>query len=98
MVKEFINPMHDDGNDRMRVRLTIVKGRLKNFVFQYETFLRQQWHPVIRYDLAHGFFHQDILKPRGEKEQIIIEIETLSEAAIFAEKDIQNNWQFYKLR
>ncbi len=53
---------------------------------------------IVRYDLAHGFFHRDVMKPDGEKEKTIIEISGLLEASIFAEQDIKDKWEFYKHR
>jgi hypothetical protein len=52
----------------------------------------------VRYDLAHGFFHRDVMKPNGEKEKTVIQIAGLEEAAIFAEQDIKDKWEFYKQR
>ena len=34
----------------------------------------KKWTPIVRYDLAHGFFHHDVMKPDGEKEKTLIEI------------------------
>lgn len=38
------------------------------------------------------------MKPYGEKEKTVIQIAQLQEAAIFAEQDIKDKWEFYKQR
>ncbi len=98
MIKEFVKSLHEDGNERLRVRLTIKKGELVDILFQYESFIKNKWTSIVRYDLAHGFFHRDVLKPDGEKEKTVIEIAGLMQASIFAEQDIKDKWEFYKQR
>ena len=98
MIKEFTKSLNDDDNERLRVRLSIKKGELNNLVFQYESLIAKKWTPIVRYDLAHGFFHRDVMKPNGEKEKTVIEIAGLREASIFAEQDIKDKWEFYKQR
>ncbi|HKR06034.1 MAG TPA: hypothetical protein VJY62_15465 [Bacteroidia bacterium] len=85
MIKEFVKALDDDGVERLRVRLTIKKGKLTDVVFQYESLIEKKWAAIVRYDLAHGFFHRDVMKPNGEKEKTVIEITGLKEASIFAE-------------
>jgi hypothetical protein len=98
MIKEFVKSLDEEGNERMRVKLMIKKGKLIDIVFQYESLIIRKWTPIIRYDLAHGFFHRDVMKAGGEKEKTVIEIAGLSEASIFAEQDIKDKWEFYKQR
>jgi hypothetical protein len=54
--------------------------------------------PIVRYDCAHGFFHRDLLFPRGEKEKQTITITSLEDALNYAEQDIKDRWEFYKDR
>ena len=98
MIKEFIKSLDEEGNERMRVRLTITKGKLTDIVFQYESLIENKWTPIVRYDMAHSFFHRDVMKPNKEKEKTVIEIHGMKESAIFAEQDIKDKWEFYKLR
>ncbi len=56
MIKEFLKSLDEDGNERLRVRLTIRKGELTDIVFQYESFINNKQAAIVRYDLAHGFF------------------------------------------
>lgn len=98
MIKEFVKSLDEERNERIRVRLSIEHGELVDIVFQYESFIAKKWTPIVRYDLAHGFFHRDVMKPYGEKEKTVIQIAQLQEAAIFAEQDIKDKWEFYKQR
>ncbi len=98
MVKEFVKLLDEENNERLRVRLIIKKGKLTDIVFQYESLIVKVWTPIVRYDLAHGFFHRDVMKPGGGKEKTVIEIAGLKEASIFAEQDIKDKWEFYKQR
>lgn len=72
--KEFESFLDNTGNERLRVRLRNEKGLLIDVVFQYESFIDNKWHPIVRYDCAHGYFHRDAMKPNGEKEMQAIEI------------------------
>ena len=67
-----------------------------NFVVQYETFLETDWHAVVRYDLAHNFFHRDIMNHKGEKEKQTLPIENLKDALNFAEQDLKDRWESYR--
>lgn len=96
--KDFESFLDNSGNERLRVRLKNVKGLLIDVVFQYESFIDNKWHPIVRYDCAHGYFHRDTMKPNGEKEKQTIEIDNLKDAARYAEQDLRDRWQWYKER
>jgi hypothetical protein len=98
MIKEFVKWLDEEKDERMRVRLSVEHGKLTDIVFQYESLIAKKWTSIVRYDLAHGFFHRDVMKPNGEKEKTVIQIAGLQEAAIFAEQDIKDKWEFYKQR
>ena len=46
MHKEFLKTLDDEGNERLRVRLSIVKGELRDIVFQYETLIEKNGQPL----------------------------------------------------
>ena len=75
--KYFFILLDTDGFDRLRIRIETVKGEVKYFVVQYEALLKEEWIPIVRYDLAHGFFHRDVMMPKGEKEKQSINITNL---------------------
>ncbi len=41
------------------------RGQIVEFRIQYETLIAGEWHPVVRYDSAHGQPHRDILHRDG---------------------------------
>jgi hypothetical protein len=64
-------------------------------VVQYETFFDGNWHPVARYDTAHGFFHQDLSTSRGNLKYRIA-VHDLGQALTYAIQDLKENWQRYR--
>lgn len=94
--KYFIVPPGKSVNDRLRISIKAFKGKVKYFMVQYEIFLNNEWIAVVRYDLAHGFFHRDVMNPKGEKEKQVIVINNLEDALNYAQQDLKDRWEFYK--
>lgn len=87
-----------DENIAMRVRFSITRGEVEGFVVQLESFLNEKWRPIVRYDTAHGFTHQDVLHPFDETQKIELESQDFNEALTFAIQDLSENWDFYVRR
>ena len=96
--KEFIKNLGDSDKERLRVKLTIDRGKVIDFVFQYESFINEQWREIVRYDISHGFFHRDFITQKGEKEKTRIEMPDIKTSATYAEQDIKDKWEFYKTK
>lgn len=96
--KEFFKILDREGFDRLRVRLEIDKRELINIIVQYESLIDNKWTAIIRYDIEHGFFHRDMMTPKGEKIKTPIDISDLNSATIYAEQDIKDKWEHYKQR
>ena len=96
--KEFTKAITVDGNDRLRVRIVTKKGSVTDVVDQYEARIKERWHPIVRYDCSHGFFHRDMLNFKAEGEKKIIPINNLKDALTYAEQDIMDRWEWYKER
>jgi len=79
----------------VRVRITKERGRILSFVVQLECLVEDDWFPIVRYDTAHGFAHQDILKPDGTKEKQSIPVTDFNEALNYAQRDIKAHWHYY---
>jgi anaerobic glycerol-3-phosphate dehydrogenase len=94
--KEFTKELTEDGDDRLRVKINAEKGRVNDIVIQYESKIKDKWHAIVRYDCSHGFFHRDILNPKGEKVKQPISISNLMDALTYAEQDIKDRWEWYK--
>ena len=94
--KEFYIYLGNKITDRIRVKFEKEKGMINDLVIQYEALINRKWHPIVRYDCAHGFFHRDLLHPNGEKEKKEIEMPDLNTAFAFARQDIEDRWKWYK--
>jgi len=61
----FIIYLDDSQKHRHRHWHISEKGKIVEFVIQYEAYNGAQWHPIRRYDTAHGHPHRDILHADG---------------------------------
>ena len=95
-VVEYVAPLGSDG--RRRVRHVRVQGRIVEFMVQYEIKIGGEWHPVVRYDTAHGFAHQDILHWRRPAEKRDLPGRDYNLTLSFAEDDLRRNWNAYRER
>ena len=95
---EFIIYLDNQQLNRLRVRLITENGELIDVLYQYESFINDNWVAIVRYDCAHGFFHRDVLMPNGDKEKKSIEIDSLKNASKYAEQDLKDRWEWYKER
>ena len=87
--KEFIKIISPEGGDRLRIRITTQKGKVVNVMVQYEAKITGTWHEIVRYDCSHGFFHRDVIYPKGKNEKQPIRIENLNDALQYAEQDLK---------
>ena len=72
--KEFTKVISHSGDDRLRLRIETKNGKVVDIVVQYEGKFNDEWHPIVRYDCAHGFLHRDVLFPGGKKEKQPLDI------------------------
>jgi hypothetical protein len=84
-----------DEHNAFRVRFSIDKGQLIRFVVQLESKIENKWHPIVRYDTAHGFAHQDVLHPYNDAQKITLNLQNYNEALTFAIQDLSENWVQY---
>lgn len=75
--KEFTKVLSIEGDDRLRIKITTKKGEVADIVVQYESKMKDKWYPIVRYDCSHGYFHRDILNPKGEEIKNPIPFKTL---------------------
>lgn len=73
-----------------------LKGKVVSFSVQLELKHKERWHPVVRYDTAHGFAHKDIINPDGSIDKSPLFLQDYNEALIFAEGDLKDNWESYR--
>jgi len=65
---EFLKDLDKSGSDRLRVKLKIDRGKLIDVLYQFESFINNEWKEIVRYDCAHGYFYRDVIYPNGTKE------------------------------
>lgn len=87
-----------DAYNAARIRFEVDHGRVLRFVVQLECRFEGDWHPVVRYDTAHGFAHRDLLRPSGEVEKTETETQDYNEALTYAIDDLTANWVMYRRR
>jgi hypothetical protein len=84
--------------DRIRVGFKKDRGKIIEFIVQYETLVRGEWQVVVRYDTAHGKPHTDVIRPDGTKEKRLLHFPNFNDAFSYAEEDIKANWDQYRKR
>ena len=94
--KEFTKELSPKGEDRLRIKLDVEKGKVIDVVVQYEAKIKDRWYSIVRYDCSHGYFHRDLLNLKGEETKQSIAIRNLKDALTYAEQDIKDRWEWYK--
>jgi hypothetical protein len=84
--------------DRLRIKFVVERGRVNRIdLVQYEAEIHGQWWAVVRYDMAHGYFHRDVVKPDGMvAEKLVIPYRELGEALTMALEELHRQWPFYR--
>jgi hypothetical protein len=72
-------------------------GKIVRFMVQLEVTVGSTWKEVIRYDCAHDYVHKDGYDIKGKGRKIRLNLE-YDEALVFADDDINENWEIYRER
>lgn len=80
----------------MRCRIKLEKGKVKNFVIQYEISIQDEWFAVTRFDTYHDIVHRDLIAPNGAITKRWYLQLNFDEGLNFAYNDIENNWEKYR--
>ncbi len=94
--KSFVVLLSNTNLDRYRFFCTTEKGQVALFVVQYEAFIKGEWHPIVRYDTAHGFPHRDLLHPTAPADKSEYPGRSSAEVLTLGQEDIKSNWQSYR--
>jgi hypothetical protein len=94
---EFIFPLSEELEDRLRVFALKRKNRVVKFVVQYEALISDRWRSIVRYDTSHGFAHKDILHFRGEEDKQPLYFQDFKMAFTFAIQDLKTSWKWYRM-
>jgi len=94
MIKEFINPLTHE--DRVRCRIEIMKGKIADFMVQYEISQAGDWNVVVRFDTFHGILHRDLQNPDGTSQKQWLAHTNFDEGLNFSYNHIVENWEKYR--
>jgi len=92
----FVYSLSPELRDRLRIVAQKDKGKITSFVVQYEALIKDNWHPIVRYDTSHGFAHRDIIHYNGKKEKQPIYFPDYNFAFTFAIQDLKSLWRWYR--
>lgn len=92
----FVIYLDETQKNRYRHKHVWNNGQITEFLIQYELFINGQWHPVLRYDTAHGHPHRDILHPDGTQTKEMFQNYSNAEVLTIGQRDIIENWQIYQ--
>jgi len=84
--------------NRYRHFHTWKSNQITEFRIQYEAFIDNNWHPIVRYDTAHGKPHRDILHPDGSETKEWFTLYSKAEILTIGQRDIVENWQNCRAR
>ena len=87
-----------DNENAARVRFDVERGRVSYFLVPLECLIEDKWHPVVRFDTAHGFAHRDVMHADGDTEKTMMAVGDNNEALTFAIDDLTKNWEAYRRR
>jgi len=72
-------------------------GKIVKFVVQLEVKTGVAWESVIRHDCTHDYAHKDCYNTKGQCRKINLSLD-YEDALIFADDDINENWENYRER
>jgi hypothetical protein len=87
-----------DDKNAARVRFSVERDRVLEFVVQLECRYDGDWMPVVRFDTAHGFAHRDVLHPSLPTDKAEIPVKAFNDGLTFALHDLATNWEKYRER
>lgn len=82
--------------DRFRYYHCFERGKIIHFRIQYEALIDEEWHPIVRYDTAHGRPHKDVLHPDGTQDKHEFYGYSREDVLTIGERDIKTNWKQYR--
>jgi hypothetical protein len=89
---------HLTHQDRLRIKFVVEHGKVSSIdLVHYEAELSGHWWPVVRYDMAHGYLHRDVMTPEGTiAEKHEVPYKKLGEALTIAIDELHRQWSFYR--
>ncbi len=94
--KGYVIYLSPERKDRFRYYHVLERGKVVRFSVQYEALISGEWRAIVRYDMAHGRPHKDLLHPNGAQEKQDFRGYSPAEVLVLGERDIKANWQQYR--
>lgn len=94
--KEFLIYLDEAQENRYRYWHVWERGAIVEFRIQYEAFIEGRWHPIVRYDSAHGLPHRDILHPNNPETKEWHRGYRNADVLSIGQRDIVTNWPKYR--
>ena len=88
--------MPGSNQDRYRHYHLSRRGRVIEFIVQYEALIKGKWRAIVRYDTAHGRPHKDIVHPDGTQTKIEFPYYRNEKVLTIGQNDIRDNWERYR--
>ena len=95
---EYVYVLSPEETDRLRVRASRIGPEIVAFAVQYEAYLRGRWHPIVRFDTAHGFAHRDLMHPDGRVDKEPLAWDTYNVALTYTTQELKAHWAQYRQR
>lgn len=92
----FVIYLDETQENRYRHQHTWDGNQIVKFTIQYEALVEGQWHPVLRYDNAHGIPHRDTLHPDATQTKEMYPSYSNAEVLTIGQRDIIENWPAYR--
>ncbi len=84
--------------DEVRIEFEREANTVTRFSVQYLAKIGGKWHPVLRFDTAHGQPHMDIVYPDGTKETRFYPFHDYNTAFTYAITYVKEHWQEFRER
>ena len=87
----YIIDLTPDGENRYRHRHMLERKKIAEFSLQYEAYFAGEWHPLVRYDTAHGVAHRHIMHPDGSEAKTTFQDWEYEQVLTYGERDLKQN-------
>lgn len=94
--KDYTISLSPSNEDRYRHYHQVEKKQIVQFRIQYEAYIEGAWREIVRYDMAHGRPHKDLIHPDGSQTKEEFFGYTPAEVLTYGERDIKRNWKSYR--
>ena len=96
--REFLIYLDVAHENRYRHWQVWKRSQIVEFRIQYEAHIAGQWHPIVRYDTAHGVPHKDTLHPDATQTKEVYSGYSQAQVLTIGQRDIMENWPQYRAR